>query len=62
MEIIIRVLKNSIKYMFKIDLIVWKFNGDLETVSDKLKFKIDLIVWKYIKPQLFNSTTITRLK
>ena len=32
--------------LFKIDLIVWKYNISNDTYEKICKFKIDLIVWK----------------
>ena len=36
-------------YLFKIDLIVWKYTGNTSIANDVDRFKIDLIVWKYMK-------------
>ena len=39
-------VNTSQKAMFKIDLIVWKYNISNDTYEKICKFKIDLIVWK----------------
>ena len=36
----------ALKFGFKIDLIVWKYNTIKLISNDTTKFKIDLIVWK----------------
>ena len=34
-------------YMFKIDLIVWKYGANTDKLFIGVEFKIDLIVWKW---------------
>ena len=46
MEIIVRGLKSSITTVFKIDLIVWKWDKEVTEHYIIIEFKIDLIVWK----------------
>ena len=50
MEIMIRQDVLCLIVVFKIDLIVWKYQNKEEKVYENVKFKIDLIVWKY--PQM----------
>ena len=46
MEMQDQQLCNQVHQQFKIDLIVWKYEMDIEDELKRAKFKIDLIVWK----------------
>ena len=48
MEITIHINNIFQDIMFKIDLIVWKYDRIALTSTGAIKFKIDLIVWKFI--------------
>ena len=49
MEHLNNLLNQSL--MFKIDLIVWKYNIDNLIYRNICEFKIDLIVWKFINSE-----------
>ena len=55
MEIVIAWKKFTQKLMFKIDLIVWKYENKSMHTS-RILFKIDLIVWKsLLQIQIFKN-------
>ncbi len=54
MEIEKQLVSMLISVVFKIDLIVWKFNNRMFPWALPKMFKIDLIVWKSLRVYSFN--------